>query len=75
MEEAINIFNVLTKNENSLFYGADRTTKTQINTANKSDHPKHKAFLGFYWKMKMSYILVQNNQEKTTTVYIHFIER
>ena len=41
------------------------------------DHPMGKVFLVFYWKIKMSYFLMQKNQnqETITNAYMHFIER
>ena len=40
------------RNENSVFYSADRLTKTQINNTKKCEYPKDKVFLGFYRELE-----------------------
>lgn len=52
MKQAKDLFNTLTRNENNIFYGADRITKTQVNKAKKSDYLKDKVSLGFYWVLE-----------------------
>ena len=52
LKQTRNHFNALTRNDNSVFYGNDRITKTLINKAEKSDYLKDKVLLGFYWKLK-----------------------
>lgn len=52
LKQTRNHFNAPTRNDNSVFYGTDRITKTLINKAEKSDYLKDKVLLGFYWKLK-----------------------
>ena len=52
LKQTKNPFNTVTRNKNSVFYSADRLTKTQINNTKKCEYPKDKVFLGFYCKLE-----------------------
>lgn len=59
LKQATNFFNALTRKERSIFYGADRITKSLVRKVKKSNYkvkPKVKLFLLFVknWMKKIA---------------------
>ena len=59
LKQATNLFNALTRKERSIFYGADRITKSLVRKVKKSNYkvkPKVKLFLLFVknWMKKIA---------------------
>ena len=64
LKQARNLFNALTRNEKSIFYGADRIINNLVKKAKKSDYQKYKAF----------FTLCKNVDEKNNQEEIYFAE-
>ena len=72
-----NLFHALTRNENSVSYGTDRITKTQVNKSKNSSCLKNKDFLGLYRELenKNELYFDEKKQEATAAAYIPFVEQ
>lgn len=72
-----NLFHALTRNENSVSYGTDRITKTQVNKSKNSSCLKNKDFLGLYRELENENELYfdEKKQEATAAAYIPFVEQ
>ena len=51
-EQIQNLFNVLTREENSVFYGANEITKTLVKKIKKSAYDRYKTFLSIYNRLE-----------------------
>ena len=77
MRQARNIFHALTRNENSVFYGTDRITRTQVNKAKNSNCLKNNNFLGLYRELENENELYfdEKKQEATVAAYMPLVEQ
>ena len=77
LKQTRNLFNALTRNDNCVFYGADRITKSRINKDKKSDYPKRKVLLCFYQEFEDENELHFNEKKQETicTTLILFVEQ
>ena len=67
----------LIRDVKSVFYAADRITKTLLNKGRKSLYKKDKIFYKFYLELKDKNILHENDEGTKTRIpfYIPFVER
>ena len=69
-----NLFKKLTNNQNSVFYSADKISRTLLNKSRKSAYEKDKVFYKIYKALEDKDI-IYNDQKTRIPFYIPFVEQ
>lgn len=77
LKQIKNLFKKLIKDVKSVFYTADRITKTLLNKCRKSLYQKDRIFYKFYLELKDKNILYENDEDTKTRIpfYTPFVEQ
>lgn len=77
LKQIKNLFKKLIKDVKSVFYTADRITKTLLNKCRKSLYQKDRIFYKFYLELKDKNILYENDKGTKTRIpfYTSFVKK
>ena len=76
LKQTKNLFKELIKDEKSIFYVADRITRTLLNKARKSLYKKDKVFYKYYLDLEDKNVLYESGNTKTKIpFYTLFVEQ
>ena len=76
LKQTKNLFKKLIKDEKSIFYAADRITRTLLNKAKKSLYEKDKVFYKYYLDLEGKNVLYESEKPKgIIPFYTPFVEQ
>ena len=75
IKQAKNLFKSLTKDENSIFFSADKVNKTLLKKSRKSNYDKDKVFYKIYNSLEEKETLYESEDENRIPLKTPFVEQ